>query len=60
MTHDIREALRVADRIILFRAGAAGFVAESLPNESSRRESLEELLRSSLRASRAALGEADA
>jgi len=60
VTHDIREALRVADRIILFRAGAAGFVAESLPNESSRRESLEELLRSSLRASRAALGEADA
>jgi NitT/TauT family transport system ATP-binding protein len=67
VTHDIAEALRVADRLILFRpahgdllapdAVASGqgerrFVVDSLLNDTSRRDDLALLLRAALRASR--------
>lgn len=76
VTHDISEALRVADRIILFRAArgepAAAvssvpsavavprFVVDSFPNEAGRRDELAALLRGALRASRDREGGRDA
>ena len=61
VTHDIAEALRIADRIILFRAVRTAtddrrpeprFVVECFPNEASRHDELARLLRAALRSSR--------
>ena len=59
VTHDIAEALRVADRLILFRSGkgnAAVFAIEELENSADRHAEIEETLRSALRDARTGLG----
>jgi ABC-type nitrate/sulfonate/bicarbonate transport system ATPase subunit len=61
VTHDIPEALRVADRLILFRAGRApgeAYTAEELENRAERRAETEGTLRAALRDARAAGGAA--
>lgn len=55
VTHDIAEALRVADRLIVFRAGkgkAAPFAAVEMENRKDRRAETEAKLRETLRDAR--------
>ena len=68
VTHDIHEALRVADRIILFqpkeeahaiypdmkarKQGAATFVVECFPNETAKKSEMEQKVRAALRNAR--------
>lgn len=55
VTHDIAEALRVADRLIVFRAAAGGgFTAEIGTNDPRRKAETEAALRAALRNARRA------
>jgi ABC-type nitrate/sulfonate/bicarbonate transport system ATPase subunit len=56
VTHDIPEAIRVADRLVVFRSGpgeAGAFTADILVNDASDRAGIEAELRRALRSARA-------
>ncbi|GAB1484615.1 hypothetical protein MASR2M78_34330 [Treponema sp.] len=54
VTHDLHEALRIADRIILFHStnGSTPFTASCIENTQGRAEELKAMLRDALKASR--------